>query len=92
MLLEQRGHIVAKLLATATWLVEIQNLVCLVFCLNVKLVLPSVFNSVNFWSGMFGIVLDIELADENFNQKVADFIDGDVSGYSFCPPKNVETH
>ena len=34
----------------------------LLFCLYVKLFLPSIFNSVDFWSSMSCIVLDIELA------------------------------
>ena len=37
----------------------------LLFCLYVKLFLPSIFNSVDFWSSMSCIVPDIELADKN---------------------------
>ena len=35
----------------------------LLFCLYVKLFLPSILNYVDFWSSMSCIVLDIELAD-----------------------------
>ena len=37
----------------------------LLFCLYVKLFLPSIFNSVEFWSSMSFIVLDIELTEKN---------------------------
>ena len=37
----------------------------LLFYLYVKLFLPSILNSVDFWSSMSCIVLDIELADKN---------------------------
>ena len=37
----------------------------LLFCLYVNLFLPSIFNSLNFWSSMSCIVLDIELTDKN---------------------------
>ena len=57
------------------------------FCLYVKLFLPSIFNSVDFWSSLYCIVLDKELADENFIGESGVFIDGKFQGYSFCPPK-----
>ena len=37
----------------------------LLFCLYIKLFLPSIFNSADFWSSMSCIVLDFELADKN---------------------------
>ena len=37
----------------------------LLFCLYVKLFLPSIFKSVDFWSSMSLIVLDIELTEKN---------------------------
>ena len=37
----------------------------LLLCLYVKLFLPSVFNSVDFWSGMSLMVLHIELTEKN---------------------------
>ena len=37
----------------------------LLFCLYVKIFLPSVFNSVDFWNSMSCIVLDIELTEKN---------------------------
>ena len=63
---------------------HVTGLLC---CLNVKLILPSIFNSVDFWSSMSCIVLDIELADENVIKELGVYIDGKVQGYSFCPPK-----
>ena len=59
----------------------------LLFCLCVKLFLPSIFNSVNFWSSMSCIVLDIELTDKNVIKELGLFVDGSVRGFSFCPPK-----
>ena len=60
----------------------------LLFCLYVKLFLPSIFNSVNFWNSMSCIVLDIELTDKNVFKELGVFIDGSVQGFSFCPPKS----
>ena len=37
----------------------------LLFCLYVKIFLHSIFNSVDFWSSMCLIVLDIELTEKN---------------------------
>ena len=39
------------------------------------------------------IVMDIELAEQNIVKELGVFIDGQVSGYSFEPPKNYQpTH
>ena len=59
----------------------------LLFCLHVKLFLLSIFNSVDFRSTNSCIVLDSELADKNVTKKLGVFIDGNVQGYSFRPPK-----
>ena len=59
----------------------------LLFCLYVKLFLPSIFNSVDFWSSMFCIVLDVELTDKNVLKELGLSIDGSVQRFSFCPPK-----
>ena len=59
----------------------------LLFCLYVKLFLHSIFNSVDFWSSMSFIVLDIELTEKNIIKEPGLFIDGSVQGFSFCPPK-----
>ena len=68
----------------------------LLFCLYVKIFLPSLSNSVNFWNSMSCIVLDIELTDKNVIKELGLFIDGSVQGFSFCPPKpfkpNKQTH
>ena len=59
----------------------------LLFCLYVKLLLPSIFNSVDFWSRMSCILLDTELADKGVFKELGVFVDGKVQGYSFRPPK-----
>ena len=59
----------------------------LLFCLYVKVFLPSFFKSVNFWSSMSCIVLDIELTDKNVIKELRLLIDGSVQGFSFCPSK-----
>ena len=59
----------------------------LLFCLYVKIFLPSIFNSVEFWNSMSGIVLDIELTEKNIIKELGLFIDGSVQGFSFCPLK-----
>ena len=59
----------------------------LLFCLYVKIFLPSIFNSVDFRSSMSCIVLDIELTEKNIIKELGLFIQGSVQGFSFCPPK-----
>ena len=59
----------------------------LLFCLYVKLFLPSIFNSVDFWSSMSLILLDIELTEKNIKKELGLFIDGSLQKFSFCPPK-----
>ena len=59
----------------------------LVFCLYVKLFLPSIFNSVDVGSSVSLIVLDIELNEETIFKELGRFIDGSLQGFSFCPPK-----
>ena len=59
----------------------------LLFCLYVKIFLPSIFNSVDFWSSMSLIVLDVELTEKNIIKELGLFIDGSLQGFSFCPPK-----
>ena len=60
----------------------------LLFCLYVKLFLPSIFNLVDFWSSMSLIVLDIELTEKKKIKELGLFIDGSLQGFSFCPPKS----
>ena len=60
----------------------------LLFCLYVKIFLPSIFNSVDFWSSMSGTVLDIELTEKTINKELGLYIGGSVQGSSFCPPKS----
>ena len=57
----------------------------LLFCICVKLPLPSIFNSVGFWSSMFLIVLDIELTDKKIIKELGLFIDDSLKRFSFCP-------
>ena len=60
----------------------------LIFCLYVKLFLPSIFNSVDFWSIVWLIVLDVALTEKNIIKELWFFIDGSLQGFSFCPPKS----
>ena len=57
------------------------------FCLYVKIFLPSIFNSVDIWSSMSCIVIDIELTEKNIIKELGVFVYGAVQGFSFCPPK-----
>ena len=59
-------------------------------CLYVKLFLPSLFNSVDFWNSMSGIVLDFELVEKNVIKALGVIIDGNVQGYSIRPPKKLK--
>ena len=58
----------------------------LLFCLYVKFFLPSIFNSVDFWSSMSLIVLDVELTEKNIIKELGLFVKGSLQGFSFCPP------
>ena len=60
----------------------------LLFCLYVRIFLPSIFNSVDFWNSMCCIVLDIELTEKNIIKELGLCVDGSVQGFSFCPPKS----
>ena len=60
----------------------------LLFCLYVKIFLPSIFKSVDFWSSLSCIVLDIELTAKNINKELGLYIEGSVQGFSICPPKS----
>ena len=91
-LLEQFDYKPVKDLATATWLVEVQTVVCLVtwldfFCLYVKFLQPSIVNLIDYWISMSLTVLDIELAEKNVIKELGLFIDGSVQRFSLCPPK-----
>ena len=59
----------------------------LLFCLYVNVFLPSIFNSVDLWSSMSWIVLDIELTEKNVIKELGLFIDGSLQRFSICPPK-----
>ena len=62
------------------------HVTALLFCLYLKLFLPSNFNSVDFRSSMSCIVVDIEQTD-NILVRNWDSFDGKNQGYSVCPPK-----
>ena len=49
------------------------HVTAILFCLYVKLFLPSIFNSVDFWSSMSLIVLDIELTEKNIIKELGPF-------------------
>ena len=59
------------------------------FCFHVKLFLSSIFKSVDFWSNMSLIVLEIELTEKNKNTELGRFTDGSLQGFPFCPPKTL---
>ena len=59
----------------------------LLYCLYVKLLLPSIFKSVVKRSSMSLIVLGKELTEKNIIKELGLFIDGFLQGFSFCPPK-----
>ena len=64
----------------------------LLFCLYVKLFLPTIFNSVDFRSSMSRIVLDIERADKNGFKELGVLNDGKDQQCSFCPLKCSNPH
>ena len=64
----------------------------LLFCLYVKLFLPSIFNHVDIWSSMSLIVLDIELTEKNIIEELAIFSDAPLKGFSFCPPETFKSN
>ena len=59
----------------------------LLFCLYVKIFLPSIFNLIDILISMSLIVLDFELTEKNITKELGVFIDGSFQGFSFCPPK-----
>ena len=59
----------------------------LLFCLYVKLFLPSILNSANFWSSMSLILVNIKLTGKNMIKELGLFIDGSLQGFSLYPPK-----
>ena len=63
----------------------------LLFCFHVKLILPNIFNSVDFWSSMSCIVPDNEPRDINVNREREVFLDGKVQGHSACPLNKCKT-
>ena len=97
LLREHCRYIVVKIQSTVTRLVEDLVQICLFAWLDYslaftkKLILPSIFNSVDFWSSMSCFVLDFELAYENFIKVLGVFIDGKFQVYSFWQPKKYKT-
>ena len=93
MLLEQFHYKPVMDLTTAIWLVEFQNVVCLVtwvvyyIRLHVKIFLHSIFISIDFWKSMSCIVLDKELTEKIIIKELGLLIDSSPQGFSFCPPK-----
>ena len=59
----------------------------LLFCLNVKIFVPSIFNSFDFRNSMSLIVLDVELTEKDIIKELGLYIDGSLQGFSFCPTK-----
>ena len=59
----------------------------LLFCLYVKLFVPCIFNSVDFWTSMSLIVLDTDLTEKNVIKGLRLRIGGSLQGFSICPPE-----
>ena len=59
----------------------------LLFCFYVKIFLPSIFNSVDFWNSMSLTVLYTELIEKNILKELGLYIDGSLQRFSFRPPK-----
>ena len=57
----------------------LDQMTALLFQLYARLFLLSIFTSVDFWSSMSCILLDVELAYENVVES-SDFFDGNVQG------------
>ena len=57
----------------------------LLFCLHVKIFLPSIVLSVDFWNTMSLIVLHIELTETNIIKELGFCIDGFLQRFSICP-------
>ena len=55
--------------------------------LYVKIFLPSILNSADFWSSTSCNVLDFELADKKDVKELGVSMDGEVQGYPIRPPK-----
>ena len=50
----------------------------ILFCLHVKIFLPAIFNSVDFWNSVPLIVLDTELTEKNIYKDLGFLIDGSL--------------
>ena len=61
------------------------------FCLYVKLFLPSIYYTIDFWNSMSCIVLDFELTDINVIQEWGVFL-MTISGILILSFKKVRTH
>ena len=94
MLQERRGHILVKTLATGKWLNDNPLHVYMLLWLDyffapcLKFFLPSILNSVDFWSSLSGIAKRIELPITNILKELEVFIVGVVRGHSFRPTKS----
>ena len=64
----------------------------LLFCLGVKFFLPSIFNSVEFWSGMSCLLIETELVDENFFKELGVIYWWQGSGILNSSSKIVQTY
>ena len=64
----------------------------LFFCLYVKIFLPPISKSVDFWSSMSLTAPDIQLTEKNTIKEMGLYIDGTLQGFSFCPPKTCKAN
>ena len=62
----------------------------LLFCLYLKIFLPSIFNLIDFWISMSLLALDIELTEKDIIKELGLFTDGSLQRISFCPPKTFQ--
>ena len=63
----------------------------LLFCLYVKLFLPSIFNSVDIGSSMSCIVQDMQLTEKNIIKELGLFIDGSLKKIFFLSAEDFQT-
>ena len=63
------------------------HVTALLFCLYVKIFLPPIFNSVDFWNSISLIVQRLQLTDKDVIKERGLYIDGSLQGISICPQK-----
>ena len=59
----------------------------ILFCLHVKIFVPSILYLIDFCNSMSLIVLDIEVTEKTKIKERGLFVDGFLQVFSFCPPR-----